>query len=511
MPCRLLALLISSIAFPLFAQAPLVAPTDAKSPEEERQTFKLPPGFTAQLVAADPDIMKPMQIAFDARGRLWVPTSQEYPFPAVGRPGKDRLYVLSDFGPDGKAGKVSVFADHLNIPIGILPLADGSVLVSSIDPGAEGAEQPAGCWIWKLTDTDGDGKADLRKRLFGPFGVRDTHGMVNSFTLLPDGWVYACHGYLNDSKVKGRDGHEVHMSSGNTFRFRPDGSRIEVFTRGQVNPFGIAVDPWFNLYTADCHSKPITQLIPGAVYQSFGKPHDGLGFAPHVNRHDHGSTALCGLTWYDADHFPKEYRGCMFLGNVVTNRINADRIEWRGSTPEAKELPDFLVSKDPWFRPTDIKLGPDGALYVADFYNKIIGHYEVDLKHPQRDKDRGRVWRIVWKGDGAPPAKMAFADLTTAKMAELVDLMFHANQTVRFLAGHQLRQRGVESKQPPGESTKPDREKAKAHPDRTAALAGWTGAILESGPKPPKVSDYGFLRLLSVLGTDPKDVKLENM
>src|SRR5262245_15772654 len=121
MPCRLLALLISSIAFPLFAQAPLVAPTDAKSPEEERQTFKLPPGFTAQLVAADPDIMKPMQIAFDARGRLWVPTSQEYPFPAVGRPGKDRLYVLSDFGPDGKARKVSVFDDDLNIPLGIIP------------------------------------------------------------------------------------------------------------------------------------------------------------------------------------------------------------------------------------------------------------------------------------------------------------------------------------------------------------------------------------------------------
>ena len=126
--------------------------------------------------------------------------------------------------------------------------------------------------------------------LFTGFGTRDTHGMYNSFTLMPDGWVYACHGFLNTSKVKGKDGHEVEMNSGNTFRFRPDGSRIEVYTRGQVNPFGIAVDPWFNLYTADCHSKPITQLIRGAVYDSFGKPHDGLGFAPHVTRHDHGST-----------------------------------------------------------------------------------------------------------------------------------------------------------------------------------------------------------------------------
>src|SRR5262249_55334446 len=209
----------------------------------------------------------------------------------------------------------------------------------------------------------GSGQVDPPRKAHRP--VRPPHPDRHGHLVppKPDGWVYACHGYLNDSKVHGRDGHEVHMNSGNTFRFRPDGSRIEVYTRGQVNPFGIAVDPWFNLYTADCHSKPITQLIPGAYYDSFGKPHDGLGYAPHVTRHDHGSTALCGLSWYDADQFPKEYKGTMFLGNVVTNRINFDKIEWKGATPVGVPQPDFLVSKDPWFRPTDIKLGPDGALY----------------------------------------------------------------------------------------------------------------------------------------------------
>ena len=133
--------------------------------------------------------------------------------------------------------------------------------------------------------------------------------MTNSFVLLPDGWVYATHGFKNTSVVKAKDGSEITMNSGNTYRFRPDGSRIEPWTFGQVNPFGMCVDPYFNLYTADCHSKPITQLIRGAHYQSFGKPHDGLGFAPHVTRHDHKSTALCGLAWYDADHFPKEWNG----------------------------------------------------------------------------------------------------------------------------------------------------------------------------------------------------------
>jgi putative heme-binding domain-containing protein len=447
---RLAALILLAAAVPLAAQPQpaFVAPTEPNSPADERASFKLPPGFEAQLVASEPDIMKPIQMAFDARGRLWVVTSQEYPFPAVGRPGRDKLYVLEDFGPDGKARKVSVFADDLNIPIGVLPLPDcKSVLVSGIDPGPEGSKEPTGCWIWKLTDTDGDGKYDHKEKLYGPFGTRDTHGTVNSFTLMPDGWVYACHGYLNEDRVKGRDGHEVHMQSGNVFRFRPDGRRIEVFTRGQVNPFGIAYDPYFNLYSADCHSKPITQLIRGAVYESFGKPHDGLGFGPNMINHDHGSTALCGLSWYDADQFPAEYKGTMFLGNVVTNRINFDKIEFVGSTPKAIQQPDFLVSGDLWFRPVDIKLGPDGCLYVSDFYNRIIGHYEVDLKHPGRDKTRGRVWRIVWTGKDARPPKPV-GDLTAMKPDELKKLLGDSNIMVRMQATHQLINRRQDEERP---------------------------------------------------------------
>ncbi|MBX3398425.1 MAG: c-type cytochrome [Gemmataceae bacterium] len=423
---RTLALLVL-LAGPAFAQ-PLVAPTDAKTPEEERQSFKLPPGFTAQLVASEPDIQKPMQLAFDAKGRIWVTTSYHYPFAAEKGKASDKLFVLSDFDANGKARKVETFDDKLNIPIGILPLPDcKSCIVSSVGE------------ILKLTDTDGDGKADQREVLFTGFGSRDTHGMYNSFTYMHDGWVYACHGFANDSKVKGKDGHEIQMNSGHTFRFRPDGSRIEVYTRGQVNPFGMTVDPWFNFYTADCHSKPITQLIKGAYYDSFGKPHDGLGYAPHVTQHQHGSTGLCGLAWHDADHFPKEWNGVMFLGNVVTSRINCDRIEWKGSTPVAKELPDFLVSDDPWFRPVDIKLGPDGALYVNDFYNKIIGHYEVDLKHPGRDKGRGRMWRIVYEGrplsrEAKPRAAgpKTFAD-NKAALTALNDADPH---TVRAAVGH---------------------------------------------------------------------------
>lgn len=460
---RLFALLVAfSVAIPATAQD-LVAKTDALSPADELKKFKLPEGFAAQLVVSEPDIQKPMQLAFDAKNRLWVTTSHHYPWAAEPGKGTDKLFVLSDFDDAGKAKTVRVFDDHLNIPIGVLPLPDcKSVIVSECGK------------ILKLTDTDGDMKADKREVLFEGFGFKDTHGMTNSFTLLPDGWVYACHGFANDSKVKGKDGHEVTMHSGHTFRFKPDGSRIEVFTRGQVNPFGIAVDPWLNLYTADCHSKPVTQLIRGAYYDSFGKPHDGLGYAPHVYSHLHNSTGLCGVVYYAADQFPKEWTGVLFLGNVVTSRINVDRVEWKGSTPVGKELADFLVSDDPWFRPVDIKLGPDGALYVSDFYNKIIGHYEVDLKHPGRDKDRGRIWRIVYTGKKGEPGVSAPGfhrkDWTQASAELLLEDFAHPNSSVRLTAANEAASRA---------SFKPKAENVLNDPATVSAKMGLSAFVGE--------------------------------
>ena len=416
-----------------------------------------------------------MQMAWDAKGRLWVTTSFHYPFAAAENP-TDKVFVLSDFDANGRAKKVQTFAADLNIPIGILPLPDcKSVLVSSVGE------------IRLYKDADMDGVSEGHEVIYKGFGSRDTHGMYNSYTLMPDGWVYACHGFSNDSTVRGKDGHEVKMQSGHTFRFKADGSRIEVVSRGQVNPFGIAVDPWFNLYTADCHSKPITQIIPGAYYQSFGKPHDGLGFAPHVTAHEHNSTGLCGLNWYEAKQFPARFRGCMFVGNVVTSRINFDKIEWKGATPVAKELPDFLVSKDPWFRPVDIKLGPDGALYVNDFYNKIIGHYEVDLKHPGRDKTRGRLWRIVYKGDAAEPPPVARYDLHAEGDGDLFQKLAADSFTTRMLAGNELLRRARAGKKPePGN----DMLRLLADKDHASALAGWAAFIEQAGGGEVKAGSY---------------------
>lgn len=428
--CRTVLLLVGPIAVgwsTLRAADPpqLVAPTEARTPAEQQKMFHLPPGFEIQLVASEPDVHKPMNMHFDAAGRLYVTSSLEYPFPAKeGTKARDTIQRFDDTNGDGVPDRVTTFADGLNIPIGVTSVADG-VLGYSIPN------------LYRFRDTDGDGRADQREIAYREFGSRDTHGMSSSYTWWLDGWIYACHGFANDSQVAGSDKQPISMNSGNTYRFKPDGSHIEYFTHGQVNPFGLGFDALGNLYSADCHSRPIYQLLRGAYYPSFGKPDDGLGFGPEMISHSHGSTGICGVVIYEADNFPAKYRSTAFICNPVTGRINHDMLEPHGSTYRAIEQPDFITCDDPWFRPVDIKLAPDGSLYIADFYNCIIGHYEVPLTHPRRDRERGRLWRITFTGDGGRTHVPA-PNLEKAGRDDLIAALCHTNMTVRTRATHQL-------------------------------------------------------------------------
>jgi putative heme-binding domain-containing protein len=403
------------------------APNEVKSkplsPSEQQKAFVLPEGLEIQLVASEPDIQKPMNLAFDNKGRIWVTGSVEYPIPAKGE-GRDEVRILERFGPDGKAGKVSSFARGLNIPIGLLPLGDESALTFSIPN------------IWRVS-------ARGKEKLFTGFGFEDTHGMTSAFTPGFDGWVYACHGFANTSEVRSLGKDVVKMRSGNTYRMKADGSRIEQFTWGQVNPFGLSFDRWGNLYSADCHTQPIYQLLRGAWYPSFGAPHDGLGFGPAMVTGFKGSTAIAGVAVYEAGLFPKEYQGSAFVGDVMTNEVVRFEIRHEGTTPIARAVP-FLQCKDQWFRPVDVKLGPDGALYIADFYNCIIGHYEVPLKHPARDRHRGRIWRVTYKGKGGAGSW----DYARAKEEELVSILAQPNLTARMKAADELVARGEKASEP---------------------------------------------------------------
>ena len=401
-----------------------VRPTGPLTAEQESKSFHLPPGFEMQLVAAEPDINKPVNMAFDSRGRLWVTSTREYPFPAQPGTGRDTIKILEDFAPDGRARKVTTFAEGLNIPTGIYPCKDGCIAFSIPN-------------IYFFHDTDGDGKSDKRELLYGPYSYdRDTHGMTNSFRRGFDGWLYATHGWSNTSTITAKDGSSVHMTSGNTYRVRLDGSHIEQYAWGQTNPFGLFFDTDGNLYSADCHSKPIYQLLRGGYYEGLGKQHDGLGFAPSMMQHSHGSTGIAGVFSYDDLRWPAEFQHNFFVGNPVTSRINRDTLSHHGSSPVANEQPDFVSTADPWFRPVDLQLGPDGAVYVADFYNKIIGHYEVPLTHPGRDRERGRIWRIVYNGNIGP-----LPNLSKESADALVADLASPNITLRMLATSELTDR----------------------------------------------------------------------
>lgn len=404
----------------LFAEN--IRTTEARSPQQEQAGFKLPPGFEIQLFAAEPDIGKPINLAFDAKGRMWVTQSFEYPFAAAPGTGKDRLTILEDTNHDGKADLFKHFVDTLNIPIGILPVNNGAIAYSIPK-------------IYNLTDSNEDGKADASQSLFGPFQCKDTHGMINNLVRGYDGWIHACHGYTNRDTIAGTDGHQVIMVSGNTFRFKPDGSRVEQTTDGRINPFGLVFDEMGYLYSSDCHSSPLYQLIRGGDYTQWGKE-EGMGYAPDMLSFSNEATALAGIGYSADSHFPEEYQKNFYVGDVVRCRIFRYACNFKGASPIGKREPDFVLSEDPWFRPVDIKLGPDGALYVADFYNSIIGHYEVPLDHPKRDRIRGRIWRITYKG-----RHNKVTDWSSASIPDLLKALDMDNMQIRMLAADQLADR----------------------------------------------------------------------
>jgi putative heme-binding domain-containing protein len=357
----------------------LIAATVSAARADDISSFKLADGFEMNLWASDPMIAKPIQMNWDAQGRLWVASSSMYPQIKPGEAPQDKVIVLEDTDNDGKADTSTTFADGLLIPTGLAP-GDGGVYVANSTE------------LLHLKDTDNDGKADQRRVVLSGFGTEDTHHMIHTFRWGLDGRMYINQSIYIHSHVETPHGVKRLMGSG-TWRFRPETMDFDVVSRGMVNPWGHAFDDWGNSFQTDgAGAGGIYYVFPGAAFQS------AVGYERVLDGMNPGSPKYCGLEIVSGRHLPDDWQG-----NAITNDFRANRVVRYRLTDEngafvSKQMPDVVTSTDVAFRPIDVQMGPDGAIYVADWYNPIINHGEVDFRDPRRDKSRGRIWRITAKG-----------------------------------------------------------------------------------------------------------------
>ncbi|MEO6742656.1 MAG: PVC-type heme-binding CxxCH protein [Chthoniobacteraceae bacterium] len=365
----------------LGSSAVSLAELDPNDPAAELASFKLPEGFEANLFASEKDgVVKPIQIRWDARGRLWVLGSTTYPQLKPGEEPHDKIVILEDTKHAGRADKTTVFAEGLMIPTG-LELGDGGAYVGE------------GTKLLFLKDTDGDDRADEKRVVLRGFGTGDNHQNINSFRWSPGGELFFSQGLHGFARVETPYGIVGNDEAG-LWRLRPRELRLDPFYGGSgdpQNPWGFAWTEWgMPLVVAGNNggiSFPLPEMVRGRKI--------GTRQNIWVNARSRKSS---GPEIIHSAHFPPEWQGVMLSGGYINNAVWALKIEDDGAGFRITDLPPFVTSTHGSFRPVDAKLGPDGALYLCDWYNPIIGHYQASFRHPDRDKAHGRIWRITYKG-----------------------------------------------------------------------------------------------------------------
>jgi putative membrane-bound dehydrogenase-like protein len=431
------------------------------SPQEALKKFTAPEGFSVDLIAAEPDIVQPIAFCWDARGRIWVVEAKTYPTrrgkPPAGdsaKPtdeqlkdifgGEDRILIFADEDGDGKFETRKVFAEKLN-------------LVSGIELGFGGVYVGAAPYLMHIPDKDGDDQPDGPPEiLLDGWGWQDTHETLNSFIWGPDGWLYGCHGVFTHSNVGApgtpKSGSGVppavpqNQDSGlearatarvpincHYWRYHPVRRTFEAYASGTSNSWGFDYNEYGDWFSEACVIPHFWHIIQGGYYLRQSNP---LGhFNPYVYTNietiaDHlhyigntphsgnnvsdaagGGHAHCGLCIYNGDNFPPEYRGRAMMFNIHGQRINQEQLVPEGSGYVAKHLPDFAKANDKNFTGVALKVGPDGAVYFIDWYDKEKCH------RPQPevwDRSNGRIYRVKydrtwkpWKGSAELPANMS--------------------------------------------------------------------------------------------------------
>ncbi|PHQ35891.1 PVC-type heme-binding CxxCH protein [Rhodopirellula bahusiensis] len=392
--------------------------TDIPEPDPvaEAAAMKLDSGAAVNLFAADPAIRKPIQMNFDCTGALWVASSKSYPQVKPGEIPNDQIVVLRDLDNDGVAESSTVFADGLLIPTGVIP------------DGPHAAYVAASTELLYFEDTDHDGVADERRIVLSGFGTEDTHHLVHTLRWGPDGCLYFNQSIYIHSHIDTPDGTK-RLDGGGIWRYRPSTGQLDVFCKGFINPWGHIVDTNGESFVSDGAAfDGITYAFPDAVFKtSPGATRWLLGLNP-------GSPKYCGLEVLSGSHIPPEWKGDLITNDFRSHRVCRFSIRPNGADYISRQQPEPLTTEHVAFRPIDARMAPDGTLMIADWYNPIIQHGEVDFRDPRRDTEHGRIWRLSFPDRPLDP----WPDFLAAKTPELLSYLEDESLTVRQFARRTL-------------------------------------------------------------------------
>ena len=396
-------------------------PITILSPAESKKHFKLPKGYEINLFASEiefPALKNPCQFAFDAKGRLWVVTMETYPMYLPGTPVHDKILILEDTNNDGKADKSTIFADGLHLPTGI-ELGDG---------GAYVAQQPN---LVFLKDTDDDDKADVKKILLHGFDSADSHHSISAFEWGPGGALYFQEGTFHHSQTETPYG-PTRLKNAGIFRYEPKSEKLDVFVSYNfANPWGHLFDKWGQNLVADASggANYFGTAFSGDV--DYPKKHAGL---KHFLKKQWRPTSGCELV--SSKNFPDDVQGNYLLNNCIGfHGVLQYKMKDDGSGFHADPVEPLVQSTDTNFRPVDLQFGPDGALYLVDWFNPLVGHMQHSIRDPNRDHSHGRIWRVSYK-DRPLVKSPKIAGATTV---ELLDLLKSYEDRTRFRVRRELR------------------------------------------------------------------------
>ena len=453
---------------PLAFQLPL-------SPEESMKYTQVPVGFRLELFVSEPNIVNPIYFQWDELGRLWVVESIDYPNEIKkDRKGRDRIKICEDTNGDGRADKFTVFADGFNIPTSMTFARGGVILAHAPD-------------MLFLKDTDGDDRADIREVLFTGFGTGDTHAGPSNLRYGLDNWIYGTVGY---SRFNGEVGGEKFNFGSGTFRFKSDGSKMEFLHQFNNNTWGLGFNEQGDIFGSTANNNPsFFGGVPNRIHRGekrmtakmITESRRFFPITPNIRQVDafNNYTAGCGHAFATSSGFPPSWRNRRaFVCGPTGHLVGMYDVQPKGSGFESVNAFSLIASADEWFSPIVAEVGPDGNLWIADWYNFIIQHNPTPRKdwggyeaqrgpgnahiNPNRDRQHGRIYRLFSQNNN-----QIQPDLRNASTSKLIETLGHDNMFWRLTAQRLL----VDGK---NEEAIPSLQKLLAGPSPASLHALWT-------------------------------------